>query len=112
MSTATSSAEGTTTGGIDCIEAPTGLIAWWRAEWNFLDEVAGSNGDEVGGAQLTADGFVGQGIQFDGVDHALLIGTPGAIQGGAGSFSVEAWARFDGLDLRRVRAIPAATWIS
>lgn len=96
--TSTTDADTSSTGDAECIPAPDGLVGWWRGEGNFLDEVAGSNGDELGGTQLTVDGYAGGGMQFDGIDDAVRIGSPPAVQLGLASFSVEAWARFDGLD--------------
>jgi hypothetical protein len=51
--------------GINCVNAPAGLVAWWPGDGNALDIVGGNNGTPVGGVTFT-NGEVGQAFSFDG----------------------------------------------
>jgi hypothetical protein len=48
-----------------CAPPPSGLVSWWRAETNALDEVGGNNGSLHNGVGF-ASGEVGQAFSFNG----------------------------------------------
>jgi Concanavalin A-like lectin/glucanases superfamily len=87
--------DGGSTGQSDCVPAPSGIVAWWRAEDGFLDSVGSNHGVPVGGASTSRAGFVGAGLAFDGIDDAVLVGNGEALQLGLDGFSLEAWVRLD-----------------
>jgi hypothetical protein len=59
----------------DCIEPPSGVVAWWLGDGNAEDLVSGLNGTPVGGATF-APGQVRQAFLLDGVDD--VVETPAA----------------------------------
>jgi hypothetical protein len=74
----------------DCALAPSGLIAWWRAEGDALDS-AGSNQGTVDGVTFSG-GKVGQAFLFDGVNDGVNLGNVPAFDFAPdSSFSFEAW---------------------
>jgi len=56
----------------NCVTVPEGVVSWWRAENNALDEIHTNTGTLVGGMGYTA-GRVGQAFAFDGVDDGVVI---------------------------------------
>lgn len=50
---------------IDCVQAPDGIVAWWRASGDASDFVGGNNGTFHGSVTF-APGKVGQAFSFDG----------------------------------------------
>jgi hypothetical protein len=74
-----------------CVPAPSGLVAWWRAESNGDDAVDGNAGALVNGVGFT-NGVVGQAFALDGVDDAVIVSNAAGLNFGAGQdFSIEAW---------------------
>jgi hypothetical protein len=75
----------------NCAVAPEGVVSWWRAENNALDEIHTNSGTLLGGMGYTA-GRVGQAFGFDGVDDGVLIPDAELLNVGPGQdFTVEAW---------------------
>jgi Concanavalin A-like lectin/glucanases superfamily/Immunoglobulin domain len=77
-----------------CVQPPSGLVSWWRAEGNALDEVSGNNGTLTSGAGFGA-GKVGQGFALAGSSR-ILIGDPDSLKL-TNSFTIEAWIYATGL---------------
>ncbi|MBC8094337.1 MAG: LamG domain-containing protein [Akkermansiaceae bacterium] len=67
------SAFGLATLRADCLPAPSGLVAWWRAENDALDSIAANHGTLRNGATF-ATGKAGQGFSFDGVNDYVDVG--------------------------------------
>jgi hypothetical protein len=64
-----------------CLPAPSGLIAWWRAESNALDWAGGTYGTLQNGATF-APGKIGQAFSFDGADDEVelpALNVPGSM---------------------------------
>ena len=55
-----------------CTPAPSGLVAWWRAEGNGDDSIGGNNGQLEGGVTF-APGEVGQAFVFNGTTAGVEI---------------------------------------
>lgn len=53
------------TAGADCVPAPAGIVAWWRAEDDATDAAGDNDGTPTGGAGFAA-GFVGRAFTFSG----------------------------------------------
>src|SRR5262249_20982804 len=76
-------------GAASCITAPSGLVAWWRADGNAFDSVGVANGSPSGGVSFTP-GQVGSAFSFNGVDGAINVpDVPGLAL--TQSISIEAW---------------------
>lgn len=73
-----------------CVTPPAGLISWWRAEGNGLDEVGGNSGTLSGDATYAAS-KVGQGFVFDGGGDRLLLQQTESLQ--LQDFTIEGWIR-------------------
>ena len=56
----------------DCVNAPSGLVAWYGGDGNAHDLVAGRNGQLKNGATF-ATGRVGQAFNLDGVDDYVEV---------------------------------------
>ncbi len=77
-----------------CVQAPIGLIDWWRCEGNGIDWVGINNGVLSSGVTSTP-GMVGLALHFDSTTNsAVQITNPPNPQ----TLSVEAWVQFDTLD--------------
>jgi hypothetical protein len=77
----------------NCVPAPDGAMAWWRAETNATDSVGGHDGVLSGGADFTA-GQVGAAFWFDGLDDGVLVADAADLNVGPGQdFTIEAWIR-------------------
>ncbi len=73
-----------------CVTAPAGLVNWWRAESNALDNVGVSHGTLQNGAGF-APGRVGQAFHFDSAnEYVSLPGDPGR-NFGTNNFAIEFW---------------------
>jgi hypothetical protein len=74
-----------------CVYAPPGMVGWWRAEGNGLDETGGNTAALLNGATFT-NGEVGQAFLFDGVDDRVIVSNAPTLNFGPGqNFSIEAW---------------------
>jgi hypothetical protein len=74
----------------NCTPPASGLVSWWRAEGNTLDQVGGDNGTLVGNTTYGA-GEVGQGFVFDGNGDTVRVGFPASLQ--LQNFTFETWIR-------------------
>src|SRR6266436_3528172 len=75
----------------NCVAPPSGLAAWWQAEGNANDIIAGINGVLVNGTSFTA-GYVGQAFSFNGVNQYITNSPPG-LTNIQNSYTMEFWAR-------------------
>jgi choice-of-anchor C domain-containing protein len=73
-----------------CVAAPSGLVSWWRAENNALDQVGGHNGMSIGNVSFVR-GKVGQAFVFDGVSSGVRLGNPASLR--LQNFTIEAWVK-------------------
>ncbi len=55
-----------------CVQPPTGIVAWWRAEGNAMDSAGTNHGTLVNGATF-AGGCVGQTFILDGMDDYVSV---------------------------------------
>src|SRR5664280_243648 len=77
--------------GASCVPPPAGLVSWWAAEGNALDQVSGNNGTLAGSVSY-GSGKVGQGFVFTGNDgDGVVLGNPTNLQ--LQNFSIEAWVK-------------------
>ena len=81
--------------GAGCVTAPTGLVAWWRAEGNALDSVGSNNGALVSGVTFS-NGLVGQGFSFNGASY-VEVPNSSAWAFAGNDFSIELWANISQL---------------
>ena len=65
-----------------CVNPPSGLVSWWRAEGNALDSAGSNNGALSGGASF-ATGEVGQAFSFDGTGEVAVPSSPADPTAGA-----------------------------
>ncbi len=73
------------------VQAPEGMVAWWKGESNVVDVIGGPSGFVTNGAGY-GPGKVGTGISFDGVYGRVCIPDSPALHFGSNqNFSVEAW---------------------
>ncbi len=77
----------------------TGAVGWWTSAvsgGNATDSIGSNHGTLVNGA-TTATGLVGQAFNLDGVNDYVDLGNAAALQVSGGSFTAEAWVKFDTL---------------
>lgn len=91
------------------VQAPQGLVGWWRGESNVVDEFSGlsgwlTNGTIHGNAEAGYGlGEVGTGFAFDGMNQQAVSPNPIGLNFGSNqNFSVEAW----------IQAQPVSTFYS
>ncbi len=73
-----------------CIPAPSGLVGWWPAEGNTLNQITDSSGTLAGNASY-GPGEVGQGFVFDGDGDGVALGNPASLQ--LQNFTIETWIK-------------------
>lgn len=91
---ATSSAAAQTSA---CVQAPTGVVAWWPFDGNANDLAGGNNGTTVGGASFAA-GEVGNALQLDGSTGFVSVPDSPAWAFGSADFTIEFWTNFTQLN--------------
>jgi hypothetical protein len=70
------------------------LIAWWPADGNTNESVAGRNGTLVNGAGF-GSGVAGQAFQLDGNNDFVSVADDNVWAFGTGDFTISLWANFD-----------------
>jgi hypothetical protein len=71
--------------------APSGLVAWWRAEGDATEVVGQNNGTLVNNVAF-APGEVGQAFNFDGIGAYVFIPASPRLNVGTGSgITIDAW---------------------
>jgi hypothetical protein len=73
----------------ECVQAPSGLLAWWTGDGNANDVISGNGGTLVNGATYAA-GMVEEAFSFDGVDDYVQVSGMMA-DFGSNLFSVAFW---------------------
>jgi choice-of-anchor C domain-containing protein len=76
-----------------CIVPPAGLVAWWRAESNALDNLGANNGSLNGGVTF-ASGKVTEAFAFNGTSSFVQVTSSPALKP-TGPFTLEAWVNYD-----------------
>lgn len=74
------------------VQAPAGLVGWWRAE-NDASDSAGTNHGVLRNGAGFASGRVGQAFSLDGVDDCIEIPDAAPLQ--PTSVTLETWVAFD-----------------
>jgi hypothetical protein len=82
----------TSTTGLCCVPAPSGLVDWWPAEGNANDSVGGNNGTLVNGVSFT-NGMVGQAFSLDGTSSYVSIPDSPSLDTLTTSITIEAWIK-------------------
>lgn len=73
-----------------CTVAPVGLVSWWSADGNALDQRSRNNGAMENGATYT-NGKVGQGFELGGTGQRVLVGNPADLH--LQNFTIETWIK-------------------
>jgi hypothetical protein len=76
-----------------CVPPPSGLVAWWPLDGNWVD-VVGANTGVPSGSPVFGTGEVGQAMIFDGMDDSVRVPASPALNVGAGGgITIEAWIK-------------------
>ncbi|MBK9313320.1 MAG: hypothetical protein IPM55_03565 [Acidobacteria bacterium] len=75
----------------DCIQPPSGLIAWWPGDEDANDIIGGRAGIFGFGLSILS-GKVSNSFRFDGVDDYFRVDTTGIIKG-LSEMTIDAWVR-------------------
>ena len=76
-----------------CVAPPPGLVGWWRAEANALDQT-GVNDGLLEGPVSFAPAEVGKGFVFDGTNAYVKVPASPSLDVGSGpGFTVEGWIK-------------------
>lgn len=73
-----------------CVQPPTGIVAWWQAEDSAVDIINGNNGSSNGTVAYAA-GEVGQAFVFNGSSSILIPQSPSVNLSQMPSWTIEAW---------------------
>lgn len=80
--------------GIKTFTTDASAVAWWLMDGDTMDASGGGHtGTLQDGASLVAGGYVGQGLQLDGVNDHVTVSDAPALGFGTGDFTMEAWVR-------------------
>jgi hypothetical protein len=75
----------------DCVSSFPGLVSWWSAEGDALDQFSGNDGIMQGGLGFGA-GKAGQAFAFDGLDDLVRIPAAASLNVGTNNgFTIEFW---------------------
>src|SRR2546430_9297113 len=88
-----------------CFSAPSGLVGWWTGDGTANTIAGTNNGTLQGGATASAAGEVGTAFSFDGTNSYVQIADSTVLH--PTNLTIEAWARFSGLDSQASGASPA-----
>jgi len=75
-----------------CAPEATGLVDWWAAEDNTIDNMGNNNGTLVGGATY-ANGEVGQAFLFDGSSGYVSISDSPSLDVATTNITIELWLK-------------------
>ena len=75
-----------------CATPPSGLVSWWRAEANGLDQVGGNNGVLLNGAGFDA-GVVGQAFRFSASGNSYVEVPDSPALRFTNALTIECWAK-------------------
>jgi hypothetical protein len=81
-----------------CVEAPSNIVAWWRAEGDATDSVGGMDGKYCGTTRNFTAAEVGQGFNLGGVATANYLKVPSnpILKQLTNAFTVEMWFKDTG----------------
>jgi hypothetical protein len=75
-----------------CYTPPSNIVAWWRAEGDFLDAVSNNFGAVTAGTVGFTNSEVGSGFYFDGGANRIEVPDAPSFDFGPGQdFSIEGW---------------------
>jgi hypothetical protein len=77
--------------------APSGLVAWWPADYN-ADDVAGTNNGALENGVTFVPGEVGYAFSFNGANQFVSVPDSPAWDLGTNDFSMDLWANFSALN--------------
>jgi hypothetical protein len=78
-----------------CTTPPSGLVSWWRGEWDANDSVGTNNGVMIGGIGYT-NGKVGVGLNLDHATSYVSVPASPSLNIGTGSgITIECWTKPD-----------------
>ena len=80
----------TVPGATSCDPAPSGLVAWWRAEGNADDSIGANNGMLTSGASFAA-GRVGQAFSFNGIHQFVKVPQTASLNAFSNQMTIEFW---------------------
>ena len=75
---------------IQCIQPPSGLVAWWPGDGNATD-IIGGNGGVWNGTENYTSGMVNQSFSFDGMSLFSIPASPNLDVGTGSGFTIDAW---------------------
>ena len=75
-----------------CAPPPSGLVSWWKAEGNALDQVGGNNGVLLNGVGFDA-GVVGQAFRFNGSSNSYVEVADSPALRLTNALTIECWAK-------------------
>ncbi len=74
----------------NCDPPPSGLVSWWKAEGNAIDNIGGNNGTIENGVTYVS-GEVGKAFSFNSDSAMVVVGSPANLQ--LQDFTIEAWVQ-------------------
>lgn len=92
------------------LECPEEMLAWWRAEGNTADSIAGRHGTLEGGAMF-GSGKVGQAFELNGSTSYVSSPDSDLWAFGTNDFSVDFWVNFRDLPPSSGVNLPSAIFI-
>lgn len=75
----------------ECVDPPSGLVAWWPGDGHALDIKGSLDGTPQNGATF-AFGLVGEAFNLDGVNDYISLPDSGTLNFGTGNFTFDFWA--------------------
>jgi hypothetical protein len=78
-----------------CVQPPSGLVAWWPGSGNANDVRGGHHGALQNGVSF-GPGMVGQAFEFDGLDDYILVADEEPFDFGGDPFSISVWVKTEG----------------
>lgn len=89
-----------------CVDAPAGLVGWWRAEDDGLDATGSNHGTLINGLGF-GSGKIGRALTFRSANQNLLVPASASLDLAAASgMTIEAWINPDDA----VNEAPVAEW--
>ncbi|HLE26504.1 MAG TPA: LamG-like jellyroll fold domain-containing protein, partial [Anaerolineales bacterium] len=88
-----------------CIPPPSGMVSWWPGDGNANDIQDGNSATQTIGTPQFVAAQVSEGMKFDGASGFVVPNNTNLNFGTSGSFTLDAWARIDGISLVRDDAL-------
>jgi len=77
-----------------CVEAPAGLVSWWRGDGS-AEDFYGDNDGTLQGDATFATGKVGNGFSLDGASDYVEIANSASLNLGTSDFTIELWMKLN-----------------